>query len=75
MEIRDAVREDRACQVLLLNYKKCGQRFWNQFYLAPLRDEEGRVSHYIGIQSDVTHEVENNAVFCQEKGGWRWQCS
>jgi hypothetical protein len=71
MEIRDAIREDRACQVLLLNYKKNGERFWNQFYLAPLRDDEGRVTRYIGIQSDVTQEVERNALECQQAGAWQ----
>jgi PAS domain-containing protein len=62
MEIRDAIREDRACQVLLLNYKKGGQPFWNQFYLAPIRDDQGHVTHYIGIQSDVTDEVQRSAA-------------
>ena len=32
-----------------------GDKFWNQFYLAPVRDENNCVSHYIGIQSDVTN--------------------
>lgn len=38
-----------------------GDKFWNQFYLAPVRDENDCVSHYIGIQSDVTdlmHQAE-----------------
>ncbi len=30
MEIRDAIREDRSCQVRLLNYKKDGTPVWNQ---------------------------------------------
>ena len=51
MEIRDAMREDRACQVCLLNYRKDGSPFWNQFYMAPVMDSEGLVEHYIGIQA------------------------
>nr|AML77132.1 putative LOV domain-containing protein [Hafniomonas reticulata] len=57
MEIRDAMREQRPCQVCLLNYKKNGEKFWNQFYLAPVRDAQQSVVHYVGIQTDVTAAV------------------
>ena len=42
-------------QVCLINYKQSGDKFWNQFYLAPVLDENNCVSHYMGIQSDVSH--------------------
>ena len=45
-------------QVCLLNYKKSGMPFWNQFFLAPIPDAEGIVEYYLGIQIDVTEEVE-----------------
>lgn len=54
MEMRDAIREERTCEVCLINYKRSGDKFWNQFYLAPVLDENNCVSHYMGIQSDVT---------------------
>jgi hypothetical protein len=37
MEIRDAIREDRCCQVCLLNYRKDGSTFLNQFFLSPIK--------------------------------------
>lgn len=57
-EIRDALREDRSCSVCLLNYRRDGSAFWNQFYLAPLRDDQGHVSLYIGVQCDVSAAVQ-----------------
>ena len=42
-------------QVCLINYKQSGDKFWNQFYLSPVRDEDNCVSYYVGIQSDVSH--------------------
>ena len=45
-------------QVCLINYKKNGDKFWNQFYLAPVHDEDHLVSHYMGIQSDVSNLME-----------------
>nr|AML78096.1 putative LOV domain-containing protein [Lobochlamys segnis]AML79264.1 putative LOV domain-containing protein [Oogamochlamys gigantea] len=58
MEIRDALREDRSCQVCLLNYRKDGTPFFNQFFMSPIRNEEGRIIHYVGIQTDVTELVQ-----------------
>ncbi len=53
-EIRKAVYEQRECTVELLNYRKDGTPFWNQLSITPVRDEYGKVTNYIGIQSDVT---------------------
>jgi len=53
-EIRAAVAECRECVVEILNYRKDGARFWNRLSIAPVRDERGEVTHFIGIQSDVT---------------------
>ena len=40
--------------VQVLNYRKGGKQFWNRLSITPLRDGEGRVTHFIGVQSDVT---------------------
>jgi sigma-B regulation protein RsbU (phosphoserine phosphatase) len=53
-EIRAAVAGYRECTVEILNYRKDGTRFWNRLSIAPVRDDRGEVTHYIGIQSDVT---------------------
>ena len=36
--IRAALREQRECHVVLRNYRKDGSLFWNDVYLAPVRD-------------------------------------
>jgi sigma-B regulation protein RsbU (phosphoserine phosphatase) len=53
-EVRAAIAEQRACVVEILNYRKDGTTFWNRLSITPVRDERGDVTHYIGIQSDVT---------------------
>ena len=53
-EIRAAIAEERSCVVELLNYRRDGTPFWNRLSLTPLRDESGQVTHFIGVQSDVT---------------------
>ncbi len=52
--IRAALREGRDCTVEILNCKKDGTRFWNRLSITPVRDEAGALTHFIGIQSDVT---------------------
>ena len=52
--IRRAVTERSECTVELLNYRKNGEPFWNRLSIRPLEDASGEVTHFVGIQSDVT---------------------
>jgi len=52
--IRECIRERRECHVELLNYRKDGTPFWNRLSIAPLRDAKGRLTHFVGVQSDIT---------------------
>ncbi|HYE36406.1 PAS domain S-box protein [Methylocaldum sp.] len=53
-EIREALQQGTSCEVVLRNYRKDGTPFWNELLLSPVRDNQGTVTHYIGIQTDVT---------------------
>ena len=52
--LRSAMERGEACQVVLRNYRKDGSMFWNELSLSPVHDLHGRLTHYIGIQKDVT---------------------
>ena len=52
--LRAALSEGRACEVLLRNYRKDGSMFWNQLSLAPLRNAEGVLTHFIAVQNDAS---------------------
>ncbi|WP_211310896.1 EAL domain-containing protein [Halomonas denitrificans] len=52
--LRAAVAERSEIQVTLRNYRKDGSAFWNHLYLSPVLDDEGRCTHIIGIQQDVS---------------------
>ena len=58
-EIRDAIREQRPCRVVLLNYRKDGTSFWNDLTISPVTGIDGRVTHFIGIQTDATDRIRN----------------
>jgi len=53
-EIRQAVEQRRSCVVEILNYRKDGTPFWNRLSITPVHDAAGEVTHFIGVQSDVT---------------------
>ncbi|MBI2311401.1 MAG: EAL domain-containing protein [Betaproteobacteria bacterium] len=53
-DIRAALRERRDGHAVLRNYRKDGSLFWNDLYVAPVADDTGRVTHYVGILNDVT---------------------
>jgi PAS domain S-box-containing protein len=53
-EVREAIRNGRPCAVELLNYRKDGTTFWNALSLSPVHDDAGRLTHYVGVQTDVT---------------------
>ncbi|MGI4758909.1 MAG: two-component system sensor histidine kinase NtrB [Janthinobacterium lividum] len=55
--IREALKERRETLAIVRNYKKDGTPFWNELSLSPIRDREGRVTHFVGIQQDVTERV------------------
>jgi len=43
--------------VTLRNYRKDGTMFWNELSISPIYNEKGIVSHFLGIQKDVTSRV------------------
>ncbi len=57
-EVRSAIRAERNCRVVLRNVKKDGTPFWNDLNLAPVTDGSGRLTHYIGIQTDISAQRE-----------------
>jgi diguanylate cyclase (GGDEF)-like protein/PAS domain S-box-containing protein len=60
-EVRAAIKEERGCRVVLRNYRKDGSMFCNELILSPVHDAEGKLTHYIGIQNDVTKQEEAEA--------------
>jgi PAS domain S-box-containing protein len=63
-ELHEALQEARPCQVLLYNYRKDGVGFWNELTVSPVQDAQGTLTHFVGIQTDVTvrHEEEQERI-------------
>lgn len=57
-KLRTAVQSNHDTHVILRNYRKDGSLFWNEVYISPIRDEQGRITHYVGVHNDVTQRIE-----------------
>ncbi|GAB2976470.1 hypothetical protein GCM10027049_09160 [Mucilaginibacter puniceus] len=54
-----AIRNFEPCEVTVINYKKNGEEFWINFSVSPIADDEGKYTHMIAIERDVTdHKAE-----------------
>lgn len=58
-EIRSALAEHRSCRVVLKNYRRDGEVFWNDLIISPVEDDSGKVVSYIGVQTDITGRIQD----------------
>lgn len=56
--IREAIEATEPVRTILKNYRKDGTVFWNELSVTPFYDELDQITYYIGIQKDVTTQVE-----------------
>ena len=52
--IQVAIKAEHEGKAVLRNYRKDGSLFWNELSIAPVRDETGKVTHFIGVQNDIS---------------------
>ena len=64
-ELRAAVHEGRHCSVVLRNYRKDGTLFWNELSIYPVRDEEHRVTNFVGVQNDITERIRAEEILSE----------
>ncbi|WP_330202125.1 EAL domain-containing protein [Cyanobacterium sp. DS4] len=51
---REAIKNKESQKIVLRNYRKNGELFWNEVYVSPVYNQEGEVINFIGIQNDIT---------------------
>lgn len=54
-QIRKAIDQGKTFSGEILNYRKSGQPFWNLLTISPIFDDQGKLSHLVGVQRDITH--------------------
>jgi PAS domain S-box-containing protein len=46
----------------IINFKKDGTIFWNRLSITPIFDDSGILSHFIGVQEDITAKKEKESL-------------
>ena len=65
-DLRAAISEGKNATVILRNYKKDGTMFWNELQVSPVVDAAGVVTHFIGVQNDITARLEAQKALEQQ---------
>jgi len=66
-KIRRSIEDGSDMSVCLLNYRVDGTTFWNQFFIAALRDAAGNITNYVGVQCKVSDQYAANVCKKQEE--------
>ncbi len=55
--LRSAIARGESTQVTIQNSRKDGSLFWNELKIEPIYDEDNTLSHFVGVQTDVTEQL------------------
>lgn len=61
-KLKEALKKWEPCDIEVLNYKKNGEPFWNNFTVAPVANESGWYTHWVAIERDVTERRKTDAL-------------
>jgi len=57
-KVRSAIKDKESVTVTIRNYRKDGEMFYNRLTIRPLFDRDGRLIYYLGLQYDITNQVQ-----------------
>ncbi len=52
--VREALAKWRPIRAELLNYRKDGTSYWNEFEIVPVANDQGWFTHWVSVQRDTT---------------------
>lgn len=53
-KLRTLIREENEGRVVLRNYHKNSDLLWNELHIAPVKDNNRKVTHFVGVLNDIT---------------------
>lgn len=65
--IKECIIQEKECKVEIRNYRKNGNLFWNELYISPVKNKDGRITHFIGVQNDITDRKKAEHELREEK--------
>ncbi len=60
--LKKALKKWESCEIEVLNYKKNGEPFWNNFTVSPVANEAGWYTHWVAVQRDATERRKTDSL-------------
>jgi PAS domain S-box-containing protein len=70
-ELRTAIKDGRSCTVIIRNYRKDGTLFWNELSISPIYNDDGELTHFIGIQHNITQRQKAEVELKEKEERWQ----
>lgn len=64
--LRQAIENREPATVDIVNYRANGEEFINRLMIAPVRDEDGRLFAFIGVQTEINEAEAANSITADE---------
>jgi len=64
-QLREAVENEEAVSLEILNYRRDGSPFWNAVFIAPVYNDAGELLYFFASQLDVTRRRSSEQAFRQ----------
>ncbi len=61
-KVRTALSKWESITVEVINYRKDGSEFWNEFSIVPVADRDGLYTHWIAVQRDTTRRKQMDEI-------------
>jgi len=61
-KIKEAILREEPIRITVRNFRKDGTLFWNKLVINPIHDWRGQTSHFAGILTDISSEIEHHHV-------------
>ena len=56
-QLREAIKDKKPVEVVLRNYRKNGELFYNHLLVSPLFDSNENLLYFLGVQYDITPQI------------------
>lgn len=66
-QIRNNFKNDNSTDVEMINYHKNGDTYWVNLLISSVKDSEGNITHFVGIQNDISERKQQEELIIRHQ--------